>query len=282
MEKWQNRLLRKGVYLKIRILRERHNVDLMIRPKKHLGQHFLADPNTARKIAGLISSPLLHTLEIGPGQGALTRRLMEKCGDFRVVEIDPEAAEFLRKNFHGLDLHEGDFLKTGEYLFDRTPMNITGNLPYNITSPVLFRVLENRACIREAVFMVQKEVAERLTEKPGSRAYGILSVLLACYFDLEYCFTVSEKVFIPPPKVKSAVIRLRRRKTVDPPCRYEDLLRVVKTAFGQRRKMLRNGLKSLITNPGQREKLAALNALERRPEQLSPAEFAAVTVALCG
>ncbi len=217
-----------------------------VRAKKSLGQHFLTDLNIARKIADAVSGGG-DVLEIGGGMGVLTQFLLER-DDLTLwgVEIDRESIAYMRERF--ADFHprliEGDFLKFD--LRERFPdgVKIAGNFPYNISSQIFFKVLENRDLVPEIVGMVQREVAQRIAEPPGSRTYGILSVLLQAWYDIEYLFTVSESVFSPPPKVKSAVIRLRRNRVKELGCDEALFVRVVKAAFGQRRKMLRNSLRA--------------------------------------
>ncbi|MFN8208731.1 MAG: 16S rRNA (adenine(1518)-N(6)/adenine(1519)-N(6))-dimethyltransferase RsmA [Bacteroidales bacterium] len=243
----------------------------LVRPKKSLGQHFLSDANIARKIAGSLQPqgdcPIL---EIGPGMGMLTRYLLEMYQDrVWVVEIDPESVQYLEEHFEGLGkrIIREDFLKTeiGKY-FNREFCWI-GNLPYNISSPIFFRLLEHHTQVPQMVAMVQKEVAERIAAGHGSKTYGILSILLQAYFKVEYLFTVSENVFIPPPKVKSAVLRLTRLDN-PPACEQTILISLVKTAFNQRRKMLRNALS------GYANLLEAFpEVAEKRAEQLPVAEY---------
>lgn len=249
-----------------------------VRPKKYLGQHFLTDANIARKIA--VSVPnvsSLPLLEIGPGKGILTEYLLDAFGkNFYAVEIDPEAVVVLKERFPELGerLINADFLTLP--LDDLFPdqVGLAGNLPYNISSQIFFRLLDYYKKIPFMVCMVQKEVAERIASPGGNKEYGILSVLLQAYFSVEYLFTVSEKVFTPPPKVKSAVIRLIRKKNL-PGCDFEKLRHLVKTAFNQRRKMLRN---SLSAYSGLLERFPAV--AELRPENLSVEDFISLAQAL--
>jgi 16S rRNA (adenine1518-N6/adenine1519-N6)-dimethyltransferase len=237
-----------------------------VRPKKQLGQHFLHDRKVAERIASQIS-PLSgeHILEIGPGTGALTVFLAEKYpADLTLVEIDPEAQAYLARQFPNVPLIGSDILT---YELPNQPYVFISNLPYNISSPVLFYVLKYREIIREAVFMVQKEVAQRICASEGNKTYGILSVLLGYYYEREYLFTVGKGAFTPPPKVESAVFRLQRLPESERPLPLEVLAPIVKTAFGQRRKTLGNALKSMnMTIPEAWQSL--------RAEQLSISQFA--------
>lgn len=243
-----------------------------VRPKKHLGQHFLKDRNIARRIVDALGGdPAPPVVEIGPGTGILTALLLEKFGRLTAVEKDAEAVSFLRRNFPDdrLRMVEGDVLRTDFGTFnDGQAFRLIGNLPYNITGPIFFRILENRRLVPLAVVMIQKEVAQRIAAAPGSKTYGILSVLTQLYYETELLFGVPPQVFSPPPKVQSAVIRLRCRDE-EPPVDWEGIKKLVKTAFNQRRKTLKNSLKSLNL-PAERipGKWAGL-----RPEQLSPGDF---------
>jgi 16S rRNA (adenine1518-N6/adenine1519-N6)-dimethyltransferase len=240
----------------------------MVRPKKKLGQHFLRDLNIARKIVDSLSSLTSDVLEVGPGMGVLTRFLLQRPGfNIHLIEIDPESVEYLNTHFPEL----GERIYTHDFLrWDAGPLpetfSIIGNFPYNISSQIFFRILEWRNRVPEVVCMVQREVALRMNASPGTKSYGILSVLLGAFYEIEYLFTVSEQVFIPPPKVKSAVIRLRRNGVEKLPCNEDLFFKTVKAAFNKRRKMLRNSL----NEPGL--ELPELYA-EKRPEQLSVAEF---------
>jgi 16S rRNA (adenine1518-N6/adenine1519-N6)-dimethyltransferase len=245
-----------------------------VRAKKHLGQHFLKDENIARKIAESLSGhgTYKQVLEIGPGTGMLTKYLLENKGiNVSVVEVDRESVEFLQLNFPQLKgkIIEGDFLRLN---IDLERYAIIGNFPYNISSQIFFNVLEHRNKIPEVVCMIQREVAMRIASPPGSKEYGILSVLLSAFYDIEYLFTVNETVFVPPPKVKSGVIRLTRNTTEALDCDEKEFFMVVKTAFNQRRKTLRNALKSLTFAPVAESKL-----FDKRAEQLSVAEFVELT-----
>lgn len=253
-----------------------------VRAKKHLGQHFLKDENISRKIAESLTGHggYKQVIEIGPGTGMLTKYLLErKEYDLCVVEVDRESVEFLKQNFPQLrdKIIEGDFLKLPLVslpfgLASGERSGVIGNFPYNISSQIFFKALEHRNQIPEIVCMIQKEVAQRIASKPGSKEYGILSVLLSAYYDIEYLFTVNETVFVPPPKVKSAVIRLRRNNTAALNCDEKQFFNLVKTAFSQRRKTLRNALKKLTFAPGSES-----NLFTKRAEQLSVQEFVELT-----
>ncbi|MBR4229517.1 MAG: 16S rRNA (adenine(1518)-N(6)/adenine(1519)-N(6))-dimethyltransferase RsmA [Bacteroidales bacterium] len=245
-----------------------------VRAKKFLGQHFLTDEGIARRIVGSLAPESHHVLEIGPGMGVLTKYLINRPDtDFHVVEIDRESVAYLHDHYPTLDVIEGDFLKLDLNTLFNEPYAIIGNFPYNISSQILFRVFECRNQVGEVVGMFQKEVAERVAEKPGSKTYGILSVLLGAFFEAEYLFTVHENVFNPPPKVKSAVIRLTRNNVSHLECDEQLFVQVVKAGFNQRRKTLRNALRSaglpVDTVPGE--------TLAKRAEQLSVGEFITLT-----
>ena len=259
-----------------------------VRPKKFLGQHFLTDLSTARAIADTVDAcPELPVLEVGPGMGVLTQFLLPKNRPLKVVEIDFESVAYLRRSFPQLEeqIIEDDFLKMHlERTFGGQPFVLTGNYPYNISSQIFFKMLDNRSLIPCCTGMIQKEVAERLAAAPGCKAYGILSVLVQLWYDVEYLFTVEPGVFNPPPKVKSAVVRLTRNERNDCGCDERLLKRVVKTTFNQRRKMLRGSLRPLLSQltaetglqPDTTDFLSTEN-LTRRPEQLSVNEFIALT-----
>jgi 16S rRNA (adenine1518-N6/adenine1519-N6)-dimethyltransferase len=246
-----------------------------VKAKKSLGQHFLKDQNIARKIvASLQAQELSQVLEIGPGMGVLTKYLLENTTyTTYVVEIDKESIEYLGEHYPELKnrIIDGDFLALDIKQVFNQPFAVIGNFPYNISSQIFFKVLENRDQIPEVVGMVQKEVAERIAEPPGSKTYGILSVLLQAFYHIEYLFTVSEHVFAPPPRVKSAVIRLKRNQALELGCNEKLFFTVVKMAFNQRRKTLHNSLKSLIGKAGHND------ILQKRPEQLGVQEFIALT-----
>ncbi len=244
-----------------------------VRPKKYLGQHFLTDQNIAQKIADTLQKTNYDTiLEIGPGMGVMTRYLLNrKDKNIYVIEIDTESVSYLKKNFPELKdrIFEKDFLKCDlKQMFDNNPIGIIGNFPYNISSQIVFKVLDHKEIVPEFAGMFQKEVSERIAAKHGNKTYGILSVLTQVYYDVEYLFTVNENVFNPPPKVKSGVIRLNRKDDF-PSIEYDYLKKVVKTAFNQRRKTLRNSLKSYNLS----DNLKQARIFAKRPEQLSPTEF---------
>jgi 16S rRNA (adenine1518-N6/adenine1519-N6)-dimethyltransferase len=245
---------------------------LPVKPKKSLGQHFLRDENIARKIVDSIPEGTGNILEVGPGTGVLTRYLLELPGKKFFIETDREAIAYLAERFPGKDdlFIKADFLKYDfSGLFDGH-LTIIGNFPYNISSQIFFRVLENRDRVDTVIGMIQKEVAERIASGPGTKKYGILSVLLQAFYHIEYLFTVSETVFVPPPKVKSAVIRLRRNDVAALDCDEKMFFKVVKAGFNQRRKTIRNSLKVFYID-FQREELRGLS--DKRPEQLGVAEF---------
>lgn len=259
-----------------------------VRPKKFLGQHFLKDLSVAKAIADTVDAcPDLPVLEVGPGMGVLTQFLLPKGREVKVVEIDFESVEYLRHTYPDLEdnIIEDDFLKMHlENTFGGSSFVLTGNYPYNISSQIFFKMLDYRHLIPCCTGMIQKEVAERLAAAPGSKTYGILSVLVQLWYDVEYLFTVEPGVFNPPPKVKSAVIRMTRNKVEDCGCNERLLRRVVKTTFNQRRKMMRGSIKPLLAQlEAEREvhpnleQILAAPLLTRRPEQLSIAEFVALT-----
>ena len=244
-----------------------------VRAKKHLGQHFLKDEAIAQRIVGAVSDDL-PLLEIGPGTGVLTKHLIGRPG-FYAADIDTESIEFLKTNFseHQHKILHADFLRMDlEKLFPGK-FAVIGNFPYNISSQIMFRVLDYRHKIETAVGMFQKEVAERIAEKPGTKAYGILSVFLQAYYDIEYLFTVEPGAFNPPPKVRSAVIRLRRNAVEQLNCDEALFKTIVKTTFNQRRKMIRNTLRSFVKN----ESLFTHRLFTLRPERLSVADFVELT-----
>ena len=250
-----------------------------VRPKKHLGQHFLADPNIARRIVGALQLPdgLGQVLEIGPGRGVLTQYLLENPAyQTSVVEIDSESVAYLKVHYPALEnrIYATDFLRQDlSTMFPNQQLAIIGNFPYNISSQIFFQVLANRQQVREVVGMIQKEVAQRLAEPPGSKTYGILSVLLQAYYKIEYLFTVPPHVFVPPPKVESAVVRLSRNETEKLDCDEKLFFRVVKQAFQTRRKTLRNALKPF----GLPAEATTDAIFEKRAEQLGVAEFVGLT-----
>lgn len=251
-----------------------------VRAKKALGQHFLTDLNIAQKICNSLTERAdtdpEATLEVGCGMGVLTQYLLRRTDITTYgAEIDTESVEYLNAHYPDFTprLIEGDFLKMNLREMFPQGVRVIGNFPYNISSQIFFKVIENRDLIPQCVGMIQKEVAVRIAEPPGSREYGILSVLLQAWYDIEYLFTVSERVFNPPPKVKSAVIRLRRNNTTKLDCDEALFVKVVKASFGQRRKMLRNSLKAVFGNFGGAEH----PLFTTRAEQLSVAQFVELT-----
>lgn len=271
-----------------------------VRPKKQLGQHFLTDQEVAQKIANTVDAcPGLPILEVGPGMGVLTQYLLPKGRPVKVVEIDTESVAYLKEHMPqlGEDILEDDFLRMPlDRIFSGDPFVLTGNYPYNISSQIFFRMLEYRDLIPCCTGMIQREVALRMAAAPGSRTYGILSVLLQAWYDIEYLFTVDEHVFCPPPKVKSAVIRLTRNSVTSLPCQEALFRRVVKTTFNQRRKTLRNNIRPLLTQidteqtgkgiqPKDHTEWLAQPLFQKRPEQLSVQDFIQLTLSLqeeCG
>lgn len=248
-----------------------------VKAKKHLGQHFLTDLNIAQKIVNALPQDELAIIEIGPGTGVLTQYLIEKH-NFTAFDIDTESIDFLKEKYpqHASKIQYQDFLQADlKPLAANGKFKIIGNFPYNISTQIMFKVLDYKNDITSLVGMFQKEVAQRIAEKPGSKAYGILSVLLQAFYKIEYLFTVSEHVFNPPPKVKSAVIRLTRNTIDKLNCDEELFARIVKTTFNQRRKTIRNSIKSLTQG-----KEYDSEYLDKRPEQLSVAQFVELTKAV--
>ncbi|MCB0568669.1 MAG: 16S rRNA (adenine(1518)-N(6)/adenine(1519)-N(6))-dimethyltransferase RsmA [Phaeodactylibacter sp.] len=250
-----------------------------MKAKKSFGQHFLNSEALAAQIADsltLAGTAYQKVLEVGPGRGMLTKYLMDKGYELIVVEADPDMSLYLHKHFPALKGHivSADFLKVSlPELMQETPFGLIGNFPYNISSQILFRMIENRLYIPEMAGMFQKEVAERVTAGPGSKAYGIISVLVQAFYEGEYLFTVDKSKFSPPPKVQSGVIRLTRKAKTELPCDEALFFKVVKQAFSQRRKMLRNTIKVLLKD----EALLAAPFFNQRPEQLSLEEFIQIT-----
>ncbi len=248
----------------------------MVRPKKNLGQHFLTDPGIAERIVNLLpENKDLKVVEIGPGTGILTGLILEKqYREFIPVEIDRESVQHLKMKYPHLDrkIVEGDFLKLGEDLFQGEGLHLIGNFPYNISSQIFFKVLDQRAHIQSVVCMLQKEVADRITASPGSKTYGILSVLLQAYYTPKFRFSVKPGSFFPPPKVTSGVITLERNSVDHLPCDEKLFFRIVKTTFNQRRKTIRNSLKTILLTLGDENEI-----LSGRPEQLGVSEFIALT-----
>jgi len=247
----------------------------MVKPKKYLGQHFLKDLNIAQKIVNSLDADSVdHVIEIGPGTGVLTQYLLLREFTLHVIEIDEESTDYLKKHFPDLEgriLNE-NFLKLNLSEMFKGNIAVIGNFPYNISTQILFKVLDFRYMIPEVCGMFQKEVAERISSGPGSKIYGILSVLIQAFYDVDYLFTVSEHVFNPPPKVKSAVIKLKRKDDFKLNCNEDMFFRIVKTAFNQRRKTLRNSLKSIVDTGNMPDEI-----FSKRPEQLSNSDFIFLT-----
>ena len=250
----------------------------LVKPKKFLGQHFLKDLKVAQDIADTVDAcPELPVLEVGPGMGVLTQYLLPKQRLLKVVELDFESVAYLREAFPQLEdnIIEDDFLKMNlTRLFDGQPFVLTGNYPYNISSQIFFKMLDNKDLIPCCTGMIQKEVAERMAAGPGSKTYGILSVLMQAWYKVEYLFTVHEHVFNPPPKVKSAVIRMTRNDTTELGCNEALFKQVVKTTFNQRRKTLRNSIRPIL---GKDCSLTQDALFDKRPEQLSVQQFIDLT-----
>ncbi len=244
---------------------------MYVRPKKYLGQHFLKDENIAEKIANNLSENTPCVLEVGPGTGVLTKYLVQKpFGQFKAIDIDPESIAYLKEQFSlGENLLEGDFLRLKAADLFPGSFSIIGNFPYNISSQIFFWILENRNRVDECVAMIQREVALRIASPAGNKDYGILSVLLQAWYSIEYLFTVSESVFNPPPKVKSAVVRLKRNEVDQLACDEKLFFTVVKTAFNQRRKTLHNALKPIAIYNGEFS--------GKRAEQLNVSQFVQLT-----
>ena len=250
----------------------------LVRPKKFLGQHFLKDLQVAQDIADTVDTcPDIPILEVGPGMGVLTQFLIPKGRPLKVVELDFESVAYLKENFVQLgdNIIEQDFLKMDlNSLFDGKPFVLTGNYPYNISSQIFIKMLEYKDLIPCCTGMIQKEVAERIAAKPGNKTYGILSVLIQAWYRVEYLFTVHEHVFNPPPKVKSAVIRMTRNETQDLGCNEKLFKQIVKTTFNQRRKTLRNSISPILDK---NSPLSADPLFNKRPEQLSVEDFIELT-----
>ena len=252
-----------------------------VRPKKNLGQHFLTDLSIAKRIADTVDEPFadLPVLEVGPGMGVMTQYLVEKPRPFKVVEIDRESVAYLQEHFPTLynNIIGGDFLRMDlREVFDGHPFVLTGNYPYDISSQIFFKMLDNKDLIPCCTGMIQHEVALRMASQPGHKQYGILSVLIQAWYQVEYLFTVEPGVFNPPPKVQSAVIRMTRNDVADLGCDEQLFRRVVKTTFNQRRKMLRVSLRQLLPSESPFFEIHA-SLLTRRPEQLSIPQFVDLT-----
>ena len=261
----------------VKIRNKRHIAMIPVRAKKNLGQHSLRDEEIADRIAGTLDNfPSLPVLEVGPGTGMLTRYLLQRKKNLTVVEIDRESVDYLQTHFPELQgrIIQQDFLRMDLSRFYEGEFCVIGNYPYNISSQIFFKVIDHREQIPCCSGMIQKEVAERMVASPGNKSYGILTVLLQAWYDIEYLFTVNEQAFIPPPKVKSAVVRLTRNKRRRLDCNEKLFKTVVKTSFNQRRKMLRNSIKSLLSDESP---LPDDPMLTKRPEQLSIDQFVQLT-----
>ncbi len=247
-----------------------------VKAKKHLGQHFLNDNAIAENIVNAIldKDSITPIIEVGPGTGVLTQFLVKRSVNFFAMDVDEESINYLKNTYPEKkdNLLLADFLESDLKKIAGPKFNVVGNFPYNISSQIMFKVLEHKNNVNYVVGMFQKEVAMRLAEKPGSKVYGILSVLLQAYYDIEYLFTVNENVFTPPPKVKSAVIRLTRNSVEKLNCNEDLFKKVVKTTFNQRRKTIRNSVRTLFNNNELRHPL-----LDKRPEQLSVNQFVELT-----
>lgn len=252
-----------------------------VKPKKNLGQHFLTDLNIAKRIADTVDAcPEIPILEVGPGMGVLTQYLVEKGRKVRVVEIDSESVAYLHENFPLLkeDILGEDFLRMDlTKVFGGAPFVLTGNYPYDISSQIFFKMLDNRELIPCCTGMIQREVALRMASEPGKKAYGILSVLTQAWYHVEYLFTVDENVFNPPPKVKSAVIRMTRNDTTHLGCDELLFKRLIKTVFNQRRKMLRVSLRQMFSQAKPSVEFFAQEVMTQRPEQLGVSAFVNLT-----
>ncbi len=250
-----------------------------VRPKKNLGQHFLVDLNIAKRIADTVDEPYptLPVLEVGPGMGVMTQFLVEKTRPLKVVEIDRESVAYLKNTLPSLDIISGDFLRMDlNEVFGGQQFVLTGNYPYDISSQIFFKMLDNKDLIPCCTGMIQHEVAVRMAAAPGNKQYGILSVLIQAWYNVEYLFTVEPDVFNPPPKVQSAVIRMTRNQTTDLGCDWQLFRRVVKTTFNQRRKMLRVSLRQLLPKDSSLFTSHA-SLLSLRPEQLTIPQFVELT-----
>jgi 16S rRNA (adenine1518-N6/adenine1519-N6)-dimethyltransferase len=256
-----------------------------VRPKKNLGQHFLTDLSIAKRIADTVDEPYgdIPVLEVGPGMGVMTQYLVEKSRPFKVVEIDRESVAYLKATLFREEkpIIEGDFLRMDlRQVFNGQQFVLTGNYPYDISSQIFFKMLDNRDLIPCCTGMIQREVALRIASEPGTKAYGILSVLIQAWYDVEYLFTVEPSVFNPPPKVQSAVIRMTRNQVKHLDCNEDLFKRVVKTVFNQRRKMLRVSLRQLVNSKeenGETHDFFSDPIMTKRPEQLTVQEFVTLT-----
>ena len=253
----------------------------LVKPKTNLGQHFLTEMSIARHIADTVDAcPDIPVLEIGPGMGVLTQYLVEKPREVKAVEIDSESVAFLYEKFPKLreNILGQDFLLIDlNEVFDGKQFVLTGNYPYDISSQIFFKMLDYKDLIPCCTGMIQREVAQRMAAGPGSKTYGILSVLIQAWYDVEYLFTVDENVFNPPPKVKSAVIRMTRNKVTDIGCDEKLFKRVVKTVFNQRRKMLRVSLRQIFNTGKPTDGFYEQDIMTKRPEQLPISQFVELT-----
>lgn len=243
----------------------------MVKAKKYLGQHFLKNEEVCKGITDALTLPgnCNHVLEVGPGTGMITKYMLDKDFDLKVCEVDGESIIYLREHYPNLEIIDYDFLKLNfSRIYDDKPISVIGNFPYFISSQILFKAYENRNQVVELIGMFQKEVAERVCEKPGSKRYGILSVLLQAFYKVEYLFTVDEDSFIPPPKIKSGVMRMVRNDVKQLSCDEKLFKQVVKLSFNLRRKTLRNSLKSILP-----DNIRGDEIFNKRPEQLSVDEF---------
>ncbi|RRC99122.1 16S rRNA (adenine(1518)-N(6)/adenine(1519)-N(6))-dimethyltransferase RsmA [Prevotella sp. OH937_COT-195] len=251
-----------------------------VRPKKKLGQHFLIDLNIAKRIADTVDSyPDIPVLEVGPGMGVMTQFLVDKPRELKVVEIDRESVVYLNEHFPRLreNIIGADFLRMPlDEVFNGKSFVLTGNYPYDISSQIFFKMIDNKDLIPCCTGMIQHEMAQRIASKPCNKAYGILSVLIQAWYDVEYLFMVDENVFNPPPKVKSAVIRMTRNNVTELGCDEKLFKRIVKTVFNQRRKMLRVTLKQIFTTQAS-EDFYQMEIMTKRPEHLSVADFVKLT-----
>ena len=246
----------------------------MVKPKKHLGQHFLIDESVSAQIASSLTGHggYQTIIEVGPGTGALTKFLLKREEDLIAFEVDKESIAFLANEFPTLQVRDQSFLNFDFVGLNSENVAVAGNFPYNISSQILFKIIENRHLVNECVGMFQKEVAQRVAEKPGSKSYGIISVFIQAFYDVDYLFTVDEHVFHPPPKVKSGVIRMKRNSLKRLPCNEELFKKIVKATFNQRRKMIRNTVKSIFGKTTIDHPL-----FTKRPEQLSVEDFVELT-----
>ena len=246
----------------------------MVRAKKHLGQHFLLDESISKNISDSLTNTANYNtiIEVGAGTGALTKYLLEKEEKLIALDVDRESIEYLKKHYPELDIRNLDFLKINIDNLSENNFAVIGNFPYNISSQILFKILDYKDKIPEVLGMFQQEVAQRICESPGTKKYGIISVLLQAYYNTEYLFTVDKSAFKPVPKVQSAVIRLKRNNTSKLSCNEKLFKQVVKVSFNQRRKMIRNSIKSLLSDKNSTHKF-----FTKRPEQLSVDDFIELT-----